>query len=129
MGHEGIIASVAFVPGSDGALTVSPNRGQVDGDATMRLWDLDTGREIARVQDPDDFGFWSVAVAPDHRHVITGGPLGSIRLWRLPDPPMILRNAGNCPLAAEMPGEVRILSGHSNLIERDRHARRRPVLR
>jgi WD40 repeat protein len=111
IGHDGIIASVAFVPGSDRAVTASPQRGQVAGDGTMRMWDVDTGQEIARFTNPENDGFWSVAVAPDGRHAITGGPRGLIRLWKLPEPDT--RTAPRNPAVA---GELGIMKGHSNEI-------------
>ncbi len=116
IGHQGIIAGVAFVPGGSRALTVSPNPERVSGDGTMRLWDLDTGREIARVVSPGGTGFWSVAVLADGLRAITGGTDGSIRMWRLPAPgPSFLPDVPRAPEA--MPGEVRVLRGHSNWIE------------
>src|SRR5262249_20823787 len=116
VGHEGIIAGLTVTPDGHRALTVSPTPGQLGGGTPLRLWGVASGLEIDRAGGPDGAGFWCVAVAKDGRRAFTGGSEGSIRLWRLPDPPASShsdRTAG----AEELPGEVRVLRGHSNWIE------------
>jgi hypothetical protein len=105
-GHRGIISGVAFVPGSRWALSVSPDRDH-DGDCAMRLWDIDTGREITWGEAPEGAGFWSVAVSRDGRRAITGGSDGKVRLFHLPVPPTP-DAARPAPRRAEAPGEVRV---------------------
>ena len=45
VGHEGIVAGVAFTADGRRVVTVSPMRGQQGGDGTVRLWDVETGHE------------------------------------------------------------------------------------
>lgn len=74
-GHESLTTSVAFVPGTRTVVT-----GSTDG--TFRLWDVDTGTELAAV----DAGIGqvvSLAVSRDGTRLLTGGDRGAVRLWAL----------------------------------------------
>jgi len=71
------------------AVTITPDGGRaVSGavDRTVRLWDLETGKELRCFEGHTD-SVVSVAVSPDGRHAVSGGADKTVRLWRLPDPP------------------------------------------
>jgi WD40 repeat protein len=68
---------VAFTP--DGRLAVAGSY-----DRTVRVYDVETGRELACLDTPTPIH--GVAVAPDGRSVLTGGQDGVLRLYRLPKP-------------------------------------------
>lgn len=85
-GHTGPVGDVAFTP--DGRFLLSLATSEHDSierlvpssDQTARLWDVSTGREVARYQLQERV--LQIAVCPDGRSFLTVGE--SIRLWRIP---------------------------------------------
>src|SRR5262249_26989884 len=49
-------------------------------DGTVRLWDLETGREVQRLRGHSD-RVRSVAVSPDGQQMLSGGCDQTLRLW------------------------------------------------
>jgi beta-lactamase regulating signal transducer with metallopeptidase domain len=72
-GHDMGITSVACSP--DGKTAVTGG-----ADATLRLWDLATGREV-RILRGHTGKILSVAFAPDGSHVLSGDLNGAVLLW------------------------------------------------
>lgn len=72
-GHGGLVLSVAVSP--DGHQLVS---GSSDG--TLRLWDIETGREVRRFQRPKGVSVMAI-FSPDSRRVLSGGAEDTVRLW------------------------------------------------
>ncbi len=77
-GHTKPIWFVAFSPNERFALTAG-------ADATIRLWRLADGKELARGDSPAGALLLCAAVRPDGRRVVTGDGNGVVRVWRLPD--------------------------------------------
>jgi WD40 repeat protein len=50
-------------------------------DATVRIWDIGSGREMARLDGHTD-GVWGVAVAPSGEWLASGSADHSVRIWR-----------------------------------------------
>jgi WD40 repeat protein/serine/threonine protein kinase len=70
-GHTDTVNAVCFTP--DGLQFVSGST-----DHTLRLWDVKTGQEIHRFEDPGWIG--ALCVSPDGRFVLTGGGDQILRL-------------------------------------------------
>jgi len=90
-GHTGPATCVAFSP--DGKSAVSGS-GWPKGDRMIRLWDVETGQEIRRIDmtsqpdSPTAHGpqevpgeVCSLAFAPDGRHALCSGAGGFVTLW------------------------------------------------
>jgi WD40 repeat protein len=76
-GHEGPVRGVAYSP--DGRFVLSGS-GWPDGDRTVRLWDVATGKEIRKFEGHSDQVF-SVAFSPDGRRALSSGADKTMRLW------------------------------------------------
>src|SRR5205823_1548047 len=75
-GHSrGTVLALAFSP--DGRRALS---GSID--KTMRLWEVETGKELRRFPELGDAGwFISVAFSRDGRRALTGHGDNHVRLW------------------------------------------------
>ena len=98
-GHSGWVFNVAFSP--DGRLAYSTSGGKDhwnDGaDAAVRVWDVETGREVRKLEGHTG-RVMGLSVSPDGHRVLTGGEPGLI-LWD-----------------AQTGNELRRCRGHSGLI-------------
>jgi WD40 repeat protein len=75
-GHDGDIRHIAVSKDGKTALTAAM-------DATVRLWELKTGRELKRFA-PHDTWAWCVAFSPDETRVLSSDAIGkSLKLWDL----------------------------------------------
>jgi WD40 repeat protein len=75
-GHEDWVSSVAFIPRTNLLVTSS-------ADKTLRLWDLDTGKQVGKPLLNHDCAVWRVAASPDGRWIVSGGWNGSILVWEV----------------------------------------------
>jgi WD40 repeat protein len=94
-GHTDSVNSVAFSP--DGLLIAS---GSYDG--TVRFWDVQTGKEIRRLEGhrkAHAMGVLSLAYSPDGRSIASGDHDGTVQLWDV-----------------QTGKEIRQLEGHTNSV-------------
>jgi WD40 repeat protein len=73
-GHRQDVTAVKFLPGGDELLSAS-----LDG--TLRIWDVDTGKELKRLAHPN--GAHDAAVSPDGKRALSAGRDRVARLWDL----------------------------------------------
>jgi WD40 repeat protein len=118
-GHTQGVMRLAFSP--DGKRLAS-----ADGTAAVRVWGVEDGREIARLDKPDSFGVFALAFSPDGRRLATAGAWGKVRVWDadtgkefypLPGPANAVRSLAFGPdgilLAAGEDGAVHIWSSET----------------
>jgi len=75
-GHENNICGVAFIAGTRLLVT-----GSYDG--SIRVWDLDTGKQVGEPLLGHDAQVKRVAASPDGRWIVSGGGNGSILVWEV----------------------------------------------
>lgn len=87
-GHSALVLGVAFAPDGKRAVTAAGARRSVNGkfvtlDCTLRLWDVDTGRELARSPE-QEYPVREVAFSADGRRVFGAGTyIMHVRAWDL----------------------------------------------
>jgi WD40 repeat protein len=76
LGHTASAEAVAFSP--DGRFAVSSG---VHADGTVRLWNVQTGKEVRRLRHPAPQTVFALAWLPDGKRIVTCDHDRSIRLW------------------------------------------------
>jgi WD40 repeat protein len=90
-------------------------------DGTIRIWDLQTGREIRRFQEQGHTGrVSSVALSSDCRRLLSGGLDGTVRLWDVADGRELRRFpfSGNwiCGVALSPDGRLALSAGFDKMV-------------
>jgi serine/threonine protein kinase len=75
-GHTGVVWFVAFHP--HGRLLASSG-----ADATIRIWNVDTGKEVKTIDGPPASQMWSAVFSPDGKQLFSGGDDGVGRIWNV----------------------------------------------
>ncbi|CCA72103.1 related to WD40-repeat protein (notchless protein) [Serendipita indica DSM 11827] len=73
-GHEDSVSGIAFSP--DGSKLASSSY-----DATIRLWDTDTGRPLQEPIRGHEDSIYTLAFSPDGSRIVSGSSDRTIRLW------------------------------------------------
>jgi len=108
-GHEGRVRSVAFAPQSRRIVSGS-------SDKTVRVWDAETGDQVARL-DGHERGVTSVAFAPDSGRIVSGSDDKTVRVWDAETGAQLARLDGHeddVTSVAFSPDGRRIVSGSSD---------------
>jgi WD40 repeat protein len=85
--HQGAVWSLAISP--DGKMLASGGAARMPGltsgdDLTIHLWEVPTGRELARWQ-AHEGGVTALAFSPDSETLFSGSGDGSLKVWNLSD--------------------------------------------
>jgi WD40 repeat protein len=75
-GHKEWVNDVAFIP--DTRLLVTGS-----ADKSLRVWDLDTGKQVGEPLLGHDAEVWRIAASPEGRWIVSGGYNGSILVWEV----------------------------------------------
>ncbi|KAG2052847.1 WD40 repeat-like protein [Suillus hirtellus] len=75
-GHEARVYEVAFIVGTRLLVTGS-------ADKSLRVWDLDTGKQVGEPLLGHDDIVWAVSASPDGRWIANGRENGSILVWEV----------------------------------------------
>ncbi|KAG2350107.1 WD40 repeat-like protein [Suillus weaverae] len=75
-GHKERVNDVAFIHGTRLLVTSS-------ADKSLRVWDLDTGKQVGEPLLDHDAEVWRVAASPDGCWIVSGGENGSILIWEV----------------------------------------------
>ncbi len=78
-GHQGPVWKAVF--SADGQRVLSGS-GFPNGDSTMRLWDVETGREIRQFRNDGKNWVFGVAISRDGKQVLSGNSVG-LSLWEV----------------------------------------------
>ncbi|KAG2346482.1 WD40 repeat-like protein [Suillus weaverae] len=76
-GHEDWVRDIAFIPGTRLLVTCSD-------DKSLRLWNLDTGKQVGKPLLGHSDYVLRVAASPDGRWIVSGARDGSILVWEVP---------------------------------------------
>jgi WD40 repeat protein len=74
-GHEEYVWGVAFIAGTRLLVTASGK--------SLRVWDLDTGKQVGEPLLGHDAQVRRIAASPDGRWIVSGGVNGSILVWEV----------------------------------------------
>ena len=80
VGNRAQIRGADFSPDRRLLLTGGGNFVRGGGDASLRIWDVTTGKELRLMSGATQL-VWCVAVSPDGRKALSGGLDGIVRLW------------------------------------------------
>ena len=86
IGHEGIVTSIAYVPGTKLLAT-----GGIDN--AVRLWNMATGEHL-RLLATHDSWIWSLTVSPDGKFLASEGLSGVIRVTNIADGKLLREISG-----------------------------------
>jgi WD40 repeat protein len=73
-GHTNNVSGVIYLPGGQRIMTCSY-------DGSLRVWDLQTGKQIANDWRDEESEFNTIALSLDGRKVASGSDDGAVRLW------------------------------------------------
>lgn len=71
-------------------------------DGTLRIWNLESGKQIGRDWRDGDSWVWTIALSPDGKKLVSGGSDGAVRLWDIDTCKVITKWTGHTILVASV---------------------------
>ncbi len=103
-GHQDRVTSVVFSPDGRRAISAGGNYNSSKGaaDASIRVWDLATGKELRRFNEGEKVAVMHIALAPNGRRVLSSGVFSldspseaTIRVWDVESGKLLHRFRGH----------------------------------
>ncbi|MEW5873466.1 MAG: BTAD domain-containing putative transcriptional regulator [Chloroflexota bacterium] len=104
LGHQDMVFDVDFTP--DGQQFVSCSGAATPGtpsrDSSLRLWNVESGAQIRKMELPGEVSIFQVVVSPDGRSALSGSTDGLLRLWNLQSGAELHQFAGHGDMVTDL---------------------------
>src|SRR5258708_7327220 len=87
-GHTEWVSDVIHLPGGQRIMTCSH-------DGSLRMWNLESGKQIGKDWRDGDRGVYAIGLSPDGKQVVSGSHDGRVKVWDIGTGKVITRWSGH----------------------------------